>query len=271
MDLRFRLDGIEYLDILKKYFDVSLYVEENNIYLEIHEEYEGSSGIFYYSSEESGRILVMIYTEYDYDGLLLFSPLGILETWSTCHPFEVQMLGMITEKIIYRNIRFRNGLVGNLCETRRKFNSSFRILFSDADFDFFIECEAIAEINPFCMNRDEFKDLSAKISLALNSFNKTKVETLLGYDSRGSIDALRKVFQRIGKIHDVNYELKDLSVIHEVRNTVPFHSTDKYFANFLKRFDKKYPEEPGDWCDLSIFILQRTSKIVDKLSSVLVQ
>lgn len=270
MYLIFRLDDPEYLDILGKYFDIKGYEEDDEMLMEIQEDPEVSSGFYFYSSKESGRILVMTHTGGDCDGLLLFSPLGILETWSANYEYDAEALGMITKKVLDKNIRFRNKLIGNLCEAKRRFNSSFRIFF-DVDFDFFLECEAIAEINPFCMDRNEFKDLSQRISLTLNSFNKTKVENVLENEIKGSIDALRKMFQKAGKIHNVTDELKDLSTIHNVRNTVPIHSTDKYFADFLKKFNKKYPNTPENWSDLSIFVLQKTFKIIDKISNVLAQ
>lgn len=272
MDLRFSLESPEYLDILKTHFDVSGYLEDDTLILEVHEAYEGFAGYYVYCSKNSGRILIMSHVDTDYDQLLLFSPLGTLQTWSANSDFDAQTLGAIFKKMHDKNTIFRNKLINDLCEVKRKFNSSFKMLF-DVDFDFFLECEAIAEINPFCIDRNSFKDLTSRISAAIEKFDKEKTEKFLDRRIAGPINAMREIFQKAGKIEEVSDELGRLRSIFRLRIIRPTHSTDEPLVQFLKRYNKKYPD-PGDsesWCDLSIFVIQETSRVISKISGVLSQ
>lgn len=272
MDLRFCLESPEYLDILKKHFDVSGFLDDDTMILEVHEAYEGFAGIYVYCSKNSGRTLIMIHADTDYDELLLFSPLGTLETWSANSLFDAQIMGAIFKKMYDRNTTFRNKLINDLCEVKRKFNSSFKMFF-DVDFDFFLECEEIAEINPFCIDRSSFKDLTSRISTAIEKFDKEKTEKFLDRRLAGPINAMREIFQKAGKKDEVRDELGRLRSIFRLRIIRPTHSTDEPLDQFLKRFNKKYPgpDDSESWCDLSIFVIQETSRIISKISGMLSQ
>ncbi|MBU7039072.1 MAG: hypothetical protein HXS52_14180 [Theionarchaea archaeon] len=245
--------------------------DEYKFVAEIHEEYEVFRETHFYHDKGRGRILIMKPVEGgDYDELLLFSPLGTLETLSSNSYYDATELEKIIEKMLSKNTEFRSSLINDLCEAKRKFNATFRIFFG-TNFDFFSKCELIAEINPFCLKRSDFKDLTMRLSGMIDSFNKEETAGLLGDEVRGSIDALRKAFQKADKKHHVTEELNKLSVIHSLRHTIPVHETDKYFPQFLKIFQKEYPDNAVDWTDLSIFVLQETARIVKEISGVLSQ
>jgi hypothetical protein len=271
---RYTLENPGDLLILKKYFFVEGYMIEEEDYrmvIEVHEKCEVFREAHFYHDKKKGRILIMKPVEGgDYDELLLFSPLGTLEALSSNSFYDATELEEIIGKIVKENIEFRNNLINNLCEAKRKFNAALRMFFS-VDFDFFSECESLAEINPFCLKRSDFKDSTLRISGMLNSLNKKEIEGLLGEDVKGSIDALRKVFQKAGKEYCVTRELRKLSIIHSLRHTIPVHETDKYFPQFLVAFGKEYPDDTTDWCDLSIFVLQETARIIKELSRVLMK
>ncbi len=264
---------MEDLEILRKYFTIKEWVdeEEHKMMVEIHEEYEAFMEIHFYYAKERGRILtIRPYEGGDYDEMLLFSPLGTVEISSSASPYEPIALQRIIEKILNRNIEFRNSLTGNLCEARRKFNAIFRNFFR-VDYDFFTKCESIIEINPFCKNRNDFMDLARRISDMMNSFDKKEIEKLLNEKVKGSIDALEKIFQKAGKKHAVGEECHKLRVIHNLRNTTPVHPTDKYFAQFLREFGEEYPKREESWCDFSILVLHETTTMIDRMSKVLKQ
>lgn len=271
--IRYTVENPDDLSVLRNYFSVEEYTikEEHKIVMEIHEEYEVFRDTHFYHDKMKGRILVMKPVEGgDYDELLLFSPLGALETLSSNSFYDATELEKIIEKILRKNIEFRNSLISDLCEAKRRFNATFRIFFG-TNFDFFSKCESIAEINPFCLRRSDFKDLTMRISGMLGSFNKEKIGKLVDDEVKGSIDALRKTFWKADKKHYVTEELNRLSTIHSLRHTIPVHETDKYFPRFLKTFKKEYPDNAVDWCDLSIFVLQETTRIVKEISGVLSQ
>jgi hypothetical protein len=102
-----------------------------------------------------------------------------------------------------------------------------------------------------------------------------KTKTLLKKEKgkAKSVKALKELFEEAGKIDDVASNLEDMRAILLLRNATPAHSTNNPFFKFLKRFNKKYPDlkNPEEWCDLSIFTLQKISKILNELSNVLSQ
>jgi len=242
--------------------------------LEVSEEYEGYGRIHIYNSEETGRILIMVHADADYDELLLFSPLGILEKDSVNSTFEPHEMVMIIEKILKKNRSFRNKLIRDFCRSRERFNISLRDFFN-VKFDFFLQCETIAEINPFCIDRNSFKNCVDRISNAINTIDHKEVQDFVEIEKGEikSIQALVKVFEKAGRTDNVAHDLKDLRTIQRLRNITPTHSTNDPFVQFLKRFDKKYPNpnNPEEWCDLSIFTLQETSRVINKISIVLSQ
>ena len=273
MGLIYYLESPEYLDILGKYFNVSEFIEDDTSGFEILGEYEGVGEIYIYNSEETGRILVMTHTEgVTYDELLLFSPLGTSETSSKNSTFNSDEVTMIIEKILKKNRDFRNKLIEEFCRSRERFNINFKDFFN-IDFNFFLQCEAVAEINPLCSDRNSFKNCVDIIYSAMTCNQETKILLKKEKGEIKSVKALKELFEKAGKIDDVASNLKDMKAILLLRNAAPAHSTNTPFFKFLKRFNKKYPDpkNPEEWCDLSIFTLQKISKILNELSNVLSQ
>lgn len=272
MGLIYYLEDLGYLDILRKYFNVSGSIDNDELELEVHEKYEGFGDIHIYDSAETGRILIMRKTNNGSDELLLFSPLGSLEEDSVGSIFESKEVEMIIEKILKKNRDFRNRLIKDFCRSRERFNINFKESLN-VKFDFFLQCEAIAEINPFCSNRNSFKNCIDIISLAVTPCNQ-KVKGLVKPKKNEikSIDALEGIFERINKKDDIADDLECLRTILRLRNAAPTHNINHPFVQVLKRFNKKYPDpnKPEEWCDLLIFLLQKTSRIVDKFSNVLI-
>lgn len=272
MGLIYCLEDPEYLDILGKYFNVSGSIEDDTLEFEICEEYEGFGKIYIYNSEETGRILVMTQIEGDYDELLLFSPLGTLERISGNSTFDSNEVTMIIEKILKKNWDFRNKLIEDFCRSRERFNINFKDFF-DIGFNFFLQCEAVAEINPLCSDRNSFKNCVDIISSAMTCNQETKTLLEKKKGEAKSIKTLEELFKKVGKIDDVAGNLEDMRAILLLRNATPAHSTNTPFVKFLKKFNRKYPDPkyPEEWCDLSIFTLRKVSEIINELSNVLSQ
>lgn len=270
MGKTYSLDDPEQLDVLKRYFDLSEFLEdESSPKFEINEKYEGFGDIHIYDDKKSGRILIMRQTGTEYDELLLFSPLGTLEEESVNSSFTATEMEYIVERILNKNWEFRTELITDFCRSREKFNINLKNLF-DINFDFFLKCEVIAELNPLCIKREDFKSFTERISNAIDSYNCEKVRVFLGTEKiDGSIAALAEILKKVHKENKLIEQIEDLRIIQRLRNMTPTHSTNEPLGRFLKRFNMKYPDIQENWCDLSIFVLRETSRIIDRISKVL--
>jgi hypothetical protein len=182
------------------------------------------------------------------------------------------MLKKIFEDILGKNLNFRQNIIENFYNSRKTFNGSLKN-YLDIDFNFFLECENIVELNPFCRCYKDLSHFIVLITVIIDTFNKKEIEKILNSIQKekikGSIDAIDKLFTMIKKSDEIESELKTLRLMRNLRNIQPIHNTDKPLKEFLKEFNKDYPIMEEDWCDLAIIILQNMTNIFNRFSQLL--
>lgn len=266
----YELEDPRYFDILGRYFDTNGWEDTGSFRLEIREKHYGWGDIDIYTDQEKGRTLVLTRTGFsDYDEILLFSPLGTLEEMNVNSPFEPDYLETITEYVVTRALEFRKRLIHDLYRSRRSFNMRFRTNLN-INFDFFPDCESIVEIDPLCGDENAFTNLNIRLNKAISKFDKKSTQEYLGEkEVCGSVDALRKIFERIGKAERVTEVIDNLRLIIRLRHNEPVHDTDVPLLEFLRKFRMTYPTKREDWCDLSILVMKETSEALLNLSRAL--
>jgi len=259
------------LEIIRKYFKVSIIEEEEEEpYIVIHGEGNSFDSICIYNGEK-GRVIAVIETETEHADYLLFSPTGELESSALTPSYMIMgdSIEFLIKKVVKTIFDFRIKLPKKLYSCKKIFNFNFRTA-CGVKFDFFYCYEGIININPICNSEKEFKNMIIDLYQVFEKFNKEGAEKFLEEDLKDlkSLKVLEKIFMKIGKGNEVKSEINALKSILGIRNTY-VHGANRFFTDFLRDFGIQCPTKCQEYCDLSIFIMERCIEIVDKMSEIL--